>query len=125
MLTVRPRTARPLPLPRFDSLGAALATTRDRFAATRGQRPPLWILLPALLVAAVELLPLVYLVARTFEAGESAWQMLVRPRTAEVVLNTVLLAGTVALSTIAIAVPLAWLTSRTDLPGRRYWSTDF
>jgi iron(III) transport system permease protein len=123
MLTVRPRTARPLPLPRFASLGAALATTRDRFAAARGQRPPLWILLPALLVAAVELLPLVYLVARTFEAGENAWQMLVRPRTAEVLLNTVLLAGAVALSTIAVAVPLAWLTSRTDLPGRRYWST--
>jgi iron(III) transport system permease protein len=123
MLTVRPRTARSLPLPQFDSLGAALATTRDRFATTRGQRPPLWILLPALLVAAVELLPLVYLVARTFEAGESAWQMLVRPRTAEVLLNTVLLAGAVALSTIAIAMPLAWLTSRTDLPGRRFWST--
>jgi iron(III) transport system permease protein len=123
MLTVRPRTARPLPLPRFDSLGDVLSTTRGRLAVSRSLRPPLWILLPAVLVAVVELLPLLYLVARIVEAGESAWQMLLRTRTAEVVLNTVLLAGAVALSTIAIAVPLAWLTSRTDLPGRRYWST--
>ena len=123
MLTVRPRTARPFSLPRFDSLGASLSTTRDRLAATRSHRPPLWILVPAVLVAVVELLPLLYLMARTFEAGESAWQMLVRSRTVEVVLNTVLLAGAVALGTIAVAVPLAWLTSRTDLPGRRYWST--
>ena len=49
--------------------------------------------------------------------------MLFRPRTLEVVLNTAVLAGAVALSTIVIAVPLAWLTSRTDLPGRAFWST--
>src|SRR5919112_5027455 len=31
-------------------------------------------------------------------------------------------AGAVGFSTVAIAVPLAWLTSRTDLPGRAFWS---
>ncbi|MDF3042788.1 MAG: binding-protein-dependent transport system inner rane component, partial [Thermomicrobiales bacterium] len=36
--------------------------------------------------------------------------------------NTAVLAGAVAVSAIAIAVPLAWLTSRTDLPGRAFWS---
>ena len=49
--------------------------------------------------------------------------LLLRSRTLEVVLNTAALAGAVAISTIAIAVPLAWLTSRTDLPGRAFWST--
>jgi iron(III) transport system permease protein len=39
------------------------------------------------------------------------------------VLNSVLLAGAVATSTVLIAVPLAWLTTRTDLPGRRVWAT--
>ena len=123
MLTIRPRTARPLSLPHVGGLGEVVSAARDRLSASRNHRPPLWILLPAVLVAAVELLPLLYLVGRTFEAGESAWQMLVRPRTVEVVLNTVLLAGAVSLAAVAIAVPLAWLTSRTDLPGRRFWST--
>ena len=123
MLTVRPRTARPIPLPRFDGLGRALTATRGRLTVSRSQRPPLWVLLPAVGIAIVELLPLLYLVARTFEAGGMAWQMLIRSRTLDVAFNTVLLAGAVALSTIAIAVPLAWVTSRTDLPWRGFWST--
>jgi iron(III) transport system permease protein len=83
----------------------------------------LWIVLPAVLVALFELLPLLYLVVRTLDAGENGWRFLLRSRTLEVVLNTAVLAGAVAISTIAIGVPLAWLTSRTDLPGRAFWST--
>lgn len=123
MLTIRPRTARPLSLPHIGGLGDIASAARERLSASRSHRPPLWILLTAIVVVAVEVLPLLYLVARTVEAGENAWQMLARARTVEVVLNTVLLAGAVSLATIAVAVPLAWLTSRTDLPGRRYWST--
>jgi iron(III) transport system permease protein len=77
--------------------------------------------LPAVLVALFALLPLLYLVVRTFDAGANAWQTLFRGKTLDIVLNTMLLAGAVALSTVAIAVPLAWLTSRTDLPGRAFW----
>jgi iron(III) transport system permease protein len=80
-----------------------------------------WILLPAVLVTIFELLPLLYLVGRTLDAGENGWSMLFRSRTFEVVLNTAVLAGAVAVSTVVIAVPLAWLTSRTDLPGRAFW----
>ena len=79
-------------------------------------------MLPAVLVTLFELLPLLYLVARTLDAGENGWRFLLRSRTLEVVLNTAALAGSVAISTIAIGVPLAWLTSRTDLPGRAFWS---
>ncbi len=126
MLTPRPRAARIVSLvslPGVGRLGDSLSAARHRRAGSRlGERPPIWVVLPAVLVAVLELLPLLYLVARTVEAGENAWQMLFRSRTIEVVLNTVALAGTVALSTIVIAVPLAWLTSRTDLPGRAYWS---
>jgi iron(III) transport system permease protein len=82
----------------------------------------LWIVLPAMLVTVFELLPLLYLVARTLDTGENGWRFLLRSRTLEVVFNTAALAGAVAISTIAIAVPLAWLTSRTDLPGRAFWS---
>jgi iron(III) transport system permease protein len=42
--------------------------------------------------------------------------------TAAVLLQTVFLALVVTAASAAIAVPLAWLTVRTDLPGRRIWS---
>src|ERR687893_1483177 len=122
MLTLRPRAARPVSLPRIGRAGNALTEGHARDGSRPSERPPLWIVLPAVLVAVFELLPLLYLVARALDAGESGWHYLVRSRTLEVVLNTAVLAGAVAISTIAIAVPLAWLTSRTDLPGRAFWS---
>jgi iron(III) transport system permease protein len=124
MLTFRLRAGRPVSLPRLGRTGDILGDGRYRVGAGhQGERPPLWIVLPAVLVTLFELLPLLYLVARTLDAGENGWHMLLRSRTLEVVLNTAVLAGAVAISTIAIAVPLAWLTSRTDLPGRAFWST--
>jgi iron(III) transport system permease protein len=78
---------------------------------------------PALVVTALAALPLLYLVLRAAEAGAGVWSLLLRPRTAQIAFNTALLAGSVAVSTTVIAVPLAWLTARTDLPGRRFWAT--
>jgi iron(III) transport system permease protein len=124
MFTFRLRAGRPVSLPRLGRTGDILGGGRSCVGAShQGERPPLWIVLPAVLVTLFELLPLFYLVARTLDAGENGWRMLLRSRTLEVVLNTAVLAGAVAISTIAIAVPLAWLTSRTDLPGRAFWGT--
>jgi iron(III) transport system permease protein len=123
MLTLRPRAARPVFLPHLGRTGDSPGDDRSRAGADRQvERPPLWIVLPAMLVTVFELLPLLYLVARTLDTGENGWRFLLRSRTLEVVFNTAALAGAVAISTIAIAVPLAWLTSRTDLPGRAFWS---
>ena len=123
MLTLRPRAARSVSLPRLGRAGNTLTRGQSRVAGGRqGERPPLWIVLSAVLVTLFELLPLLYLVARTLNAGEIGWRVMLRSRTLEVVLNTAVLAGAVAISTITIAVPLAWLTSRTDLPGRAFWS---
>ena len=99
-----------------------LATGNHRERALR-RRPPIWLWLPALIVGVIVLLPLLYLVARASEGGEAAWFVIARPRTVEIVLNTVTLVVAVAASTVVIAVPLAWLTTRTDLPGRRFWAT--
>ncbi len=44
-------------------------------------------------------------------------------RTAAILARTVALATAVTAASIAIALPLAWLTVRTDLPGRRLWAT--
>ena len=48
-------------------------------------------------------------------------EVLTSGRTAQLLARTTLLAVTVTTSAVAIAVPLAWLTVRTDLPARRLW----
>ena len=83
--------------------------------------PPATIWAPALLVGAVLLLPLVYLVVRTFDGGGDIWDLLFRQRVAEILGRTVLLVVTVTAASIILALPLAWLTTRTDLPFRRAW----
>ena len=67
-------------------------------------------------------LPLAYLVIRTLGSGEEAWDLLLRMRILETMGRTVVLVLAVTGASIALAVPLAWLTVRTDLPFRRVWS---
>tara|TARA_B100000315_G_scaffold233772_1_gene247157 strand:+ start:573 stop:2078 length:1506 start_codon:yes stop_codon:yes gene_type:complete len=68
------------------------------------------------------LLPVVYLVLRTLGAGMEAWDLLFRVRILQILGRTVLLVVAVSLGSIALAVPLAWLTVRTDLPLRKVWA---
>lgn len=76
----------------------------------------------AALVAVALLLPAVYLVIRAFGAGEAAWQDLLRVRTLAIIGRTLWLATAATAASALIAVPLAWLTTRTDLPLRRLWA---
>jgi iron(III) transport system permease protein len=76
----------------------------------------------ALLVAAAMLLPSAYLVMRVLGEGTAAWETLSAPSTADAVARTSLLAAAVTGGAIAIAVPIAWLTVRTDLPLRGWWA---
>jgi iron(III) transport system permease protein len=96
-----------------------ISTLRSRTV----RRLPLWLIIPAATVAIFELLPLIYLATRALTATDASWAMLMRPKTLNVLGNSVLLSGTVALSAVAIAVPLAWLTTRTNLPGSSMWRT--
>ncbi len=84
-------------------------------------RPPAIIWIPALVVAALLLIAPVYLAFRTLGAGPDAAGLIFRTRTLWVVLRTVSLMAVVMGGCLAIAVPLAWLTVRTDLPGRGFW----
>ena len=91
-------------------------------AARRG-RPPLLLVGPGLVTAAVALLPLVYLAVRSFEDGAGVVaDVLLRERTARLLLRSLLLAGAVTAACLALGVSLAWLTVRSDLPGRRFWA---
>ncbi len=82
-----------------------------------------WLLLTSAgMVGAFALLPVAYLIWRTIGAGSEAWELLRRPSVLRVFGNSALLmAATTALS-VVIGVPLAWLTVRSDLPFRRFWS---
>jgi iron(III) transport system permease protein len=80
----------------------------------------LWLI--GVLVAIALLWPTIYLVLRAAEASETAWQNLLRLRTLQTLGRTVLLAGSVTALAALIAVPLAWITVRTDVPLRRLWA---
>jgi iron(III) transport system permease protein len=86
------------------------------------RRPPLVLAVAASAVAAVVCLPLVYLAVRAGGGGADAWDVLLRERTSELLLRTVLLVSAVTAAAALIGVPLAWLVTRTDLPGRRVWA---
>jgi iron(III) transport system permease protein len=84
---------------------------------------PLGVRLPALLVAAAMLVPVGYLIAVAATlTPERALGILRAPATLELVGRTLGLAGVVTGASVLIAVPIAWCTERTDLPGRRMLS---
>jgi iron(III) transport system permease protein len=76
----------------------------------------------ALFLAGLILLTPAYLLLRTMTGWEKAAETLARPQTWQVLGNTVGLAAAVTVATAVLAVPLAWLTTCTDLPGKRAWA---
>jgi iron(III) transport system permease protein len=85
-------------------------------------KAPLPLVFAACAVAAAMMLPLAYLTMRTASVGGEVLDLLLHPRTIQVFVNSALLALVVTVMSAVIAVPLAFLTVRTDLPWRRYWS---
>lgn len=75
-----------------------------------------------LAIAVLALLPLAYLVIRASGVESDALGFILRPKTIGVVVGTIVLGLCVGVGSVAIGVPVAWLTTRTDLPGRRWWA---
>jgi iron(III) transport system permease protein len=67
-------------------------------------------------------LPLVYLLITVGGSAGEAIDAVANMRTVELTTRSTGLAAAVTLSATALAVPLAWLTARTDLPARRTWA---
>ena len=85
-------------------------------------KPPLFLVVTAALTAIAIAMPLTYLVIRTAGVGgEQLLALVSRPRTVAVLLNSAGMAAAVTFFSALIAVPLAFLTTRTDLPWRRFW----
>ena len=88
----------------------------------RAPAPPAWLVGAGVLVALLALVPIAYLVVVATSGGEPALELLLRDRTLAILVRTLALAATVTAASVLIGVPIAWLTTRTDLPGRRAWT---
>ena len=103
--------APPVPVPAAES-------SRSEATARPG---PLVSATVAILVAAT-CIPLGYVVWGTVSVGWTrAYELVVRPRVGELLINTVALVFITVPLCVLIGVGLAWLTERTDLPGRGFW----
>ena len=102
-----------------------MAVSRAAFARVphmprRWQRmPPAGLLAAATLVAIAAVLPVFYLLVKTLDGGTDAWSIIARVRTAEILGRTGILVATVTGFSVVLAVPMAWLTTRTTMPFRR------
>lgn len=74
-------------------------------------------------VAALALMPLAFVVWITVQTGwDTVVELVFRRRVGELLINTLLLVLLTLPLSILVAVTLAWLTERSDLPGRRFWA---
>jgi iron(III) transport system permease protein len=98
-------------------------TVEARIAEVPGRvgRPPLGLVLGGLAVAALAVIPLVYLVVRSADAGATAIDALLRPRVAELVGNSLLLAVCVGVTCLLLGTASGWVLSRVRLPLRSVW----
>ena len=86
------------------------------------RREPLSLWLVAVAIAGAAALPAVYLVVRAADSGDTAIDAILDSDTAGILWRTIQLIALVTAGSVLIAVPLAWLTVRTDLPYRRAWA---
>ncbi|HUG31148.1 MAG TPA: iron ABC transporter permease [Candidatus Limnocylindria bacterium] len=73
-------------------------------------------------VAVLSLLPISYLLLRAAGTDADALAFIARPRTLSIVVSSVLLGLLVGAGSVLVGLPIAWLTTRTNLPGRRAWA---
>ena len=100
-----------------------MTTLQVRSPAAPRRRPPWYLLVPGIACALGVAVPLAYLVVQAVGADEDMLRLLVwRPRNLGLLVNTLGLAAAVLAVVSVLAIPIAWLTARTDLPGRR-WCT--
>jgi iron(III) transport system permease protein len=127
-------------LPSFFSVSEAAVLLQDNRFLNSGQnapaaRPALKLAPPrrrmpytsvvafAAIVAFFSLVPLGFIAWITVDVGwETVKQLVFRPRVGELLVNTVFLEVITVPLSIVLAVTLAWITERTDVPFARLWA---
>ncbi len=106
--------------PGLDATAASAARTPVR---TRGRRPAA-LMAGSILIAAVVLLPVVFLGLQAAQVGGAALRrLLFRSLTWQLLANTAELAVCVTVLCAVLGTAAAYATERTDLPLRRMWSS--
>lgn len=101
----------------ISDIAIPMARHRHRFGASS------WTFSIAVVVALLALLPLGFVIWATIATGpETAYKLIARPRVGALLGNTVLLVLITVPICAVLALALAYLTERTDLPGRRLWA---
>jgi iron(III) transport system permease protein len=104
----------------MDAAGALAERAPSPRAKESRRPPPRSVAAGAVVVALVVLLPTAYMIVRASEGGAHDFLATITDGTTfALLLRTLALAAAVTAGALAIGVPLAWLTTRTDLPGRR------
>ncbi len=92
-----------------------------RFGALRIWRGVAGLKLLTVLIGLIVLLPIAYMVVRALGAGTDGLAYVFSARTLGVLVNSLMLMVAVVIGAVVIGVPFAWLTTRSDLPLRRFW----
>ena len=92
-------------------------------ATTRRRRAPPALTVLAVLAVVPAAIPVGFLVWSVLRPGGVDAGGFGAARLAELLVSTMVLVVTVTATTLVLGVATAWLTTRTDLPGRRVWST--
>ena len=96
-----------------------MATTTQ--ADPAGRKTPALLRAGGLVLAFVFAFPGIYLTYRAFGEGADPGNLLFSERTLAPLWRTLKLAAAVSAGSLVMGTGLAWLTHRTDLPGRRIW----
>ena len=99
------------------------APTTASHGRKQGRHFAAWITGSSWFISLLALLPLGFVIFIAIQSGwDSILQLVFRPRVAELLLNTLMLVLiTLPLCTV-LSLAVAWLTERSNLPGRRLWS---
>lgn len=85
-------------------------------------KPPVALIAMGVFAALLSLIPIGYLVIRLASGYEKALAELLRPRTIELLGNTLLLTASVTVTAMLIGMLQAWLTTRANLPGAAFFA---
>lgn len=98
------------------------ANKAGRGVKTESNNPPTSLLILAGAISIVILAPFAVTLYDAAHGGvATTLHLLFRPITGKLLLNTMGLAGVATIAAAILAIGIAWLVERTDLPGRRFW----
>ncbi|OEF96240.1 ABC transporter permease [Desulfuribacillus alkaliarsenatis] len=87
----------------------------------RGNPPGGVLLSFGAIIAVIMSIPIIYVVWRSLFAGVDRWMRLLDERIPMLLWNTISLTVAVTICAVIIGVSLAWIVTRTDIPGKKLW----